>query len=540
MSDESQFGVKQNQDPVIPLSDTESGEQPPSAENIENKKYLTLPEYILNVLVVGADGLKGALSVWGGMVNTMFLKLSPKAYVNLANVSTGLSVFVQFYNLFAARVSDKMTNHKRTVYALYAPAAVLGILGSVPIAFMYPGITDNAKIAYICTLGILSAIISPYLGNAQNVLGIRMTPSSRERGILGTLNNTIGSAAGSLTAPVMSLIILLFSGVNPYGNSSNPNSANAYYYFYGTILFTCISMSLSMIFNRVRQVRIPAPLDPSETPSNLWGVTKAILKNRPLVLKRVSGMLGGWSGIGGSAFSLLVTKYYQGIELNLFGSHYKPSLGMLFFMFSLTQTVPSVISLSLTPFLRKRFSDKALNIFQMSWYLAGSLVSLFGLSGIFFDVPRLRKYWIQMFCYHWNGWAFGLNVCGGVMDLELLDYSEWQTGERNECTFGYLTGLFNWIFTLPTGIVGARLLIKTGYRTDRPEAPITPLVTKNLFRLFTIAPLFGQILTLIPMLFYDFSGEKRKRVMEELQVRREIQQNAKKASAESSVEDANV
>jgi hypothetical protein len=42
------------------------------------------------------------------------------------------------------------------------------------------------------------------------------------------------------------------------------------------------------------------------------------------------------------------------------------------------------------------------------------------------------------------------------------------------------------------------------------------------------------------MLFYDFSGEKRKRVMEELQVRREIQQNAKKASAESSVEDANV
>ncbi|MEI6578672.1 MAG: hypothetical protein WCN92_04335, partial [Eubacteriales bacterium] len=113
----------------------ESGEQPP-VRNIENQKYLTLPEYILNVLVVGAGGLQGSLSVWGGMVNTMFLKLSPMAYVKLANVNTGLSVFLQFYNLFAARISDKITNHKRTVYALYAPAAVLGILGSVPIAFM--------------------------------------------------------------------------------------------------------------------------------------------------------------------------------------------------------------------------------------------------------------------------------------------------------------------------------------------------------------------------------------------------------------------
>ena len=139
----------------------ESGEQPP-VRNSDSLKYLTLPEYILNVLVVGADGLKGALSVWGGMVTTIFLKLSPKGYVNLANVNTGLSVFVQFYNLFAARISDKMTNHKRTVYTLYAPAAVLGILGSVPIAFMFPGITDTAKIAYICTLGILGSIISPY------------------------------------------------------------------------------------------------------------------------------------------------------------------------------------------------------------------------------------------------------------------------------------------------------------------------------------------------------------------------------------------
>ncbi len=536
MSDELQLGSTQDAGADIPANGANIDEPSPPAEDNEKKKYLTLPEYILNVLVVGSDGLKGALSVWSGMVTTIFLKLSPKAYVNLANVNTGLSVFVQFYNLFAARISDRMTNHKRTVYALFGPAAVLGILGTVPIAFMFPGMTDNVKIAYICTLGILGSIISPYLGNAQSVLGIRMTPSSRERGILGTLNNTIGSAAGSLTAPVMSLVMLLFSGIVPYEKGSN--SANAYYLFYGTILFTIISMTLSVIFTRVRQVRIPAPIkDPSEKPSNLLGVTKSILKNRPLVLKKVSGMLGGWSGIGSSAFSLLVTKYYQGIALNLFGYHYKPSLGMLFFMFSLTQTVPSVISLSITPFLRKRFSDKALNIFQMSWYLAGSLVSLVGLSGIFFTVPMQQKYWIQMFCYHWNGWAFGLNVCGGVMDLELLDYSEWQTGERNECTFGYLTGLFHWIFTLPTGIVGARLLIKTGYRTDRPEAPITPMVTNNLFRLFTLAPLFGQILTLIPMLFYDFSGDKRKRVMDELQARREkIQkEDSLKAGNEASV-----
>lgn len=503
-----------------PLSDT---------ADADKKKYLTLPEYILSVLATGSDGLKGALSVWSGMVTTIFLKLSPGAYVNLAKVNTALSVFVQFYNLFAARISDRMTHHKKTVFVLSVPSALVGILGSVPIAFMFPGLSDNGKIAYICFLGVLGAVIGPYLSNAQSVLGIRMTPSSRERGILGTLNNTIGSGAGSLTAPVMSFVMFLFASAVPFEKGTN--SANAFYYFYGNILFTAVAVVIALAFNSIRQVRIPAPeKDPAEKPSNLWGVTKAILKNKPLVLKKVSGMFNAWSGIAGSAFSLIVTKYYQGIQLDLAGHQYKPSLGMLFFMFSLTQTVPSLISLALTPFARKRFSDKTLVIFQTFWYLTGSLVSIIGLSGIFFDVPMRQKYWIQMFCYHWDGWVFGLNVCGGVMDLELLDYSEWQTGERNECTFGYITGLFHWLCTLPIGIVSAALLVRTGYRTDRPEAAITRQITKNLFKLSTLGPLAGRLPALIPMLFYDFSGEKRKRVMQELQLMRALRLKKEESS----------
>lgn len=504
--------------------------QAPPPEAPEKKKYLTLPEYIFSALATGSDGLKGALGVWGGMVNTIFLKLNPKSYVNLAKAGTAISVFVQIYNLFAARISDRMTNHKKTVYVLALPSALLGVLGAVPIAFMFPGLSDTSKIIYVSALGILGAVIGPYLGNAQSILGIRMTPSSRERGILGTINNTIGSGAGSLTGPVMSLVMLLFDGVVPYEKGSN--SANAYYYLYGTILFTTIAVAVALIFNAVRQVRIPAPArDPSQSTSlpvffqEIWTVTKSIVKNKPLVLKRVSGMLGAWSGISGAAYSLIVTKYYQGIVLSFFGYKYQPSLGMLFFMFSLTQTIPSLISLSLTPFLRKRFSDKTLVIFQNLWYLTGSFVSLVCLSGLVFQFERQRRYWIQMFCYRWDGWMFGLNVCGNVMDLELLDYSEWQTGDRNECTFGYITGLFHWLFTLPIGIIAAKLLIRTGYRTDMPDAPLTPRVTANLFRLFTVAPLAGRILTLIPMLFYDFTGEKRKTVMNDLRVLREARQN---------------
>lgn len=504
-----------------------AGETQPAANSPDNKKYLTLAEYIFSALATGSDGLKGALGVWGGMVNTIFLKLKPQSYVNLAKVGTAMSVFMQVYNLFAARISDRMTNHKKTVYTLAVPAALLGILGSVPIAFLFPKMPDSGKIAYVSLLGIIGSVIGPYLGNAQSILGIRMTPSSRERGILGTINNTIGSGAGSLTGPVMSLVMMIFESVVPFEKGTN--SANAYFYFYGQILFSVVAVLVALVFNAVRQVRIPAPArEPEGAAAGLpaffksfFGVGKAIVHNKPLILKKVSGMLGAWSGVGGSAYSLIVTKYYQGITLGIAGYRYQPSLGMLFFMFSLTQTIPSLISLSLTPMLRKRFSDKKLVIFQMLWYLAGSFVSLIGLSGLFFQVPRQSKYWIQMFCYHWDGWMLGLNVCGNVMDLELLDYSEWQTGERNECTFGYITGLAHWLFTLPIGIIAARLLIRTGYRTDRPDDPISPLITQNLFRLFTIGPLAGKVLTLIPMLFYDFTGKKREMVMSELQQRRE-------------------
>lgn len=535
MSDEHRFESAQ--------AETETPSSPEDAtavtENPDSRKYLTLPEYALSILDTGANGLKGALGVWGGMVTTIFLKLSPQGFVRLANINALLSVVLQAYNFVPARLSDRVTNHKRTVYLLLIPTAVLGVLGALPIAYMYPGISDNAKIAFICTIGILGSLIGPYLGNAQTVLGIRLTPSSRERGLLGTINNTVGSALGSLTGPVMTVVIFLFSGIVPFEKGTN--SANAYYYFYGTILFSAISLVFTFSYNRVRQVRIPAPpKGDNEKPTDLLSVAKAILKNRPLVLKRLSGVIGAWSGVAGSAYSLIVTKYYfnqgNGVEIGLFGNNYKPDLGMLFFMFSLTQTIPSVLSLVVTPFLRKRFSDKTLVLFQMTWYLVGSVVSFVGLSGLFFDASMMQKYWIHMFCYHWNGWVFGLNVCGQVMDLELLDYSEWQTGQRNECTFNYITGFFHWLCTLPIGIVAARLLIRTGYRTDRPEAPLTAIVTKNLFLLNTIGPLAGQLLSLIPMLFYDFSGEKRKKVLYDLQMVRDsrAQRQAETESVEQS------
>jgi len=532
MSDEFQMGLTPDAGPDVPLDGVSCGEQPPLSENLENKKYLTLREYIFSTLNTASDGLKGGgLGVWGGMVTTIFLKLSPEAFVTLATVNMVISILVQPYNLFAARLSDRMTNYKKIVYLLIIPSAFLGVLGSVPVAIMFPGMTDTLKIIYFCGINVVLSVIGPYLGNAGTVLGIRMTPSSRERGLLGTINNAVGGVCGSLTGPLMSVIILVFASVVPYKNGTN--EANAYFFFYGTILFTITSVIFALAFNHVRQIRIPAPKkDPAEKPTNIIGVTRAILKNKPLVLKKVSNMISAWGGITGSSFNLIVLKYYLGIELHVFGHSFKPEIGWLVFMFSLTQTIPSVISLALTPMIRKRFSDKQLVITTMLWQLTGSLISFFTLSGLFFETTRIKKYFINMLCYSWGGWTFGFNVCGQVMDLELFDYSEWQTGERNECTFNYVTGLFNWLCTLPIGVIAAKLLVKTGYPTDRPNAPLTVPVRKNLFLLMTGGSLLFQILALIPMLFFDFSGDKRKRVMNELQMMREIRQKEESLKAE--------
>jgi len=120
-------------------------------------------------------------------------------------------------------------------------------------------------------------------------------------------------------------------------------------------------------------------------------------------------------------------------------------------------------------------------------------------------------------------------VVGFAMIGDALDYMELQTGIR-------YTGLGNACqsFTLKfgnalatSGIVLMYMIIKLDIRGIGAEYTVNPLlldasVRSGMFSLVSLIPAVSLLLCMIPIFFYDLTGEKKRRVTKELAEQREL------------------
>jgi len=113
------------------------------------------------------------------------------------------------------------------------------------------------------------------------------------------------------------------------------------------------------------------------------------------------------------------------------------------------------------------------------------------------------------------------NLCGKEMEAETVDYVEWKTGKRAEgvmlslMTFtGKLTN--SWSASIALFILG---LAKYATHEDAVPVPQTGEAKFALFALFTLVPIFGYLLMLIPLKFYSITGEGHRRMLEEIKAR---------------------
>lgn len=116
-----------------------------------------------------------------------------------------------------------------------------------------------------------------------------------------------------------------------------------------------------------------------------------------------------------------------------------------------------------------------------------------------------------------------------------LDYLEWRTGERME---GICFSLNSFVtkFNNAVGVLGVIVgLMAVGYVQPEVSGEFVQqsVATKNgMFALATLVPAIGFALSLIPMLFYDYTGRRRETILAELEERR-----AAKAAAASPASD---
>lgn len=104
-----------------------------------------------------------------------------------------------------------------------------------------------------------------------------------------------------------------------------------------------------------------------------------------------------------------------------------------------------------------------------------------------------------------------------------LDYLEWKTGERME---GICFSLNSFVtkFNNAVGVLGVIVgLMVVGYVQPEVSGEFLEqsVSTRNgMFALATLVPAIGFALSLIPMLFYDFTGKRREKILAELEERR--------------------
>lgn len=113
------------------------------------------------------------------------------------------------------------------------------------------------------------------------------------------------------------------------------------------------------------------------------------------------------------------------------------------------------------------------------------------------------------------------NLIQKEMEAETVDYIEWKTGTRVEGIMLSIMSFTGKIENTFSSSLGLRILGLTGYR-QHTEGSLTQNRPTNLalFLLTTLVPALGYLLMLIPMHFYNITGESHRAMMAEIRERR--------------------
>ena len=253
---------------------------------------------------------------------------------------------------------------------------------------------------------------------------------------------------------------------------------------------------------------------------------KAVISNKPMLIYLLSSFLSGFS-IGKSR-----TNFY----IDVLGSvTWKTIVGIPAFPVKF-------ISYSFVEPLRKRFSTKALWIFEDAWtdmlwmivFGIGSINNNFQKKAVILPTMAIEE--ILEMC------VYGLRrVIPAEIKNEALDYSEWKHGYRSEAMTGVSMDLIGKFQNAIMSGVNNVVMGKIGYIQGKEIGTQTDKTKWWIFALGTGIPIISSSLGIIPKFFYPLTAERKARMYEELTERRiamaQFMKNASKEEIEQKGKD---
>ena len=249
--------------------------------------------------------------------------------------------------------------------------------------------------------------------------------------------------------------------------------------------------------------RIPAPPIEKKEYFSFWTCVGGIFKNKYLWIAKIVELLDSLgNGMLNVKDILLIYTWRE--------------TGLLFSVAELIFKAAGSPGQFLAPWIRKRFQYKTLMVFNQLVNIGRSVIYIIAIlflgkmhwaSGILLFIGLIIG----------NALSSAIGVVKSDMNIRVSDYQMYISGERFE---GY-QGLIEW-FTRPitslVGLVIPLLFVGVGFTSDWDVLYMDDVRLKCMM-IGIVFDLVGYALMIIPYLFWDYTDEKHREIMKELQER---------------------
>ena len=341
-----------------------------------------------------------------------------------------------------------------------------------------------------------------------------MTQSPEERDKLFSLAKFLNSLGGALPTVIVSLLM---------SDKILGLERGIFYSAIGIVALSCIPFGL--VYPNIHEKNFAA-----ETNQNIpmKQQFKLITKNKILILVLLSGILGFGRYMVQAAYTYAAE--YVFFSDSDFVEGFKQVIGFAVIGVGMLPTM------LLTPKLIKKYTYKWIMIY--SGVFAAFTMSAFYVVEVF---TNYNFYWAIGFLFL-SGLPLGIfNIVVTSIVGECVDYLEWRHNARLEgMTASMSTFMAKIGNAISAGIIPMILLV-TGYVENQTQTTYTK---NSILMLISLIPAASIFLSIFPMFFYDFVGKKRETAMQELEARRNAQEQPKVEDiapvVEGKVEDSEV
>ena len=317
-----------------------------------------------------------------------------------------------------------------------------------------------------------------------------MTENTEERDKLFSLAKFLNSLGGAMPTVVVSLLM---------SDKILGLEKGIFFSALGIVVLGCIPFGF--VYPNIKEKTFATNVTQSVP---LKEQIKLISRNKILILVIISGTLGFGRYLVQAAYTYAAE--YVFFSSSEFVESFKQVLGFAVIGVGMLPTM------LLTPKLVKKYTYKWIMIYS----------GVFGavIMGAFYVVEQFTDYnfyWALGFLFL-SGLPLGiLNIVVTSIVGECVDYLEWRHNARLEgMTASMSTFMAKIGNAISAGMIPMILLV-CGYVENQEQTTYT----KNaILMLISLLPAASLLLSIIPMFFYDFVGEKRNKAMKELEERR--------------------